>query len=338
MLGNPGTVRINEWLADAEVLFADAFIELYNPDADPVDLAGMYLTDGPATLPVASRIKPLSFIGGNGHAVFLADKSNAPGHVGFRLSTTGGTIRLFDSQAKEIDKVTYGHQTPDVSQGRTPDGASKLEDFPLPTPGAANPGTQRIVRTSLASCRSRRTSVSLFRPPPSAATGRAAGRSMIPDGSCAWAPGGVGYDRDTDYESLISLDLEAQMYGSGKNNTCYIRVPFTLDAGSLPDVNELTLKIRYDDGFVAYLNGKEVARRNFTGTPSWNSKADSSIESNAQGFDDYIDISPFISDLKAGANILAIHGMNSSSTSSDFLISVAMDAVLTKGQSPSVQE
>lgn len=224
VLGNPGMVRINEWLADAEVLVADAFIELYNPDADPVDLAGMYLTDGPATLPVASRIKPLSFIGGNGHAVLLADKSNVPGHVGFRLSTTGGTIRLFDSQAKEIDKVTYGHQTPDVSQGRTPDGASKLDDFPLPTPGAANPGTQRIIRTSLAVVQEQADKRVLV-PTGSVSGDWKGGRAFNDSGwkLCVGSPGGVGYDRDTDYESLISLDLEAQMYGSGKNNTCYIR-------------------------------------------------------------------------------------------------------------------
>jgi hypothetical protein len=324
--GDPARVRINEWLAVGGTLFPDTFIELYNPDADPVDLGGMYLTDGPATLPAVSRIKPLSFIEGNGHAVLLADKSASPGHVSFLLSTTGGTIRLFDSEAKEIDSVTYGLQTADISQGRTPDGASKLDYFPLPTPGFANPGTQRITRTSFAVVEE-----------------QADKRVLVPTGSisddwkggrpfndstwklCTGSPGGVGYDRETDYDSLITLDLEAQMYGSGKNNTCYIRVPFTLDADSLADVNELILKIQYDDGFVAYLNGTEVARRNFTGTPSWNSHADSAGESSGP---EYIDISSFIGHLKAGTNILAIHGMNSGTSSSDFLISVAMDAVL----------
>ncbi len=73
---------------------------------------------------------------------------------------------------------------------------------------------------------------------------------------------------------LITLDTQAQMYGSGKNNSCYIRIPFTVDASVLSRISKLTLKMRYDDGFVAYLNGKEVARRNFTGTPAWNSHAD----------------------------------------------------------------
>ena len=54
-----------------------------------------------------------------------------------------------------------------------------------------------------------------------------------------------------------------QMYGL--RTSCYIRVPFSF-TGDLRNVAGLTLKIRYNDGFVAYLNGVEIARRNFTGT------------------------------------------------------------------------
>ena len=134
-LGDSGTVKINEWLASAQAVSAGSFIELYNPDAVPVDFGGTYLTDGPATLPMESRVKPLSFMAGHGYAVFQADNSNSPGHVDFRLSTAGGTIRLFDSQSKEIDRVVYGPQTADASEGRTPDGAGEIEYFPVPTPG-----------------------------------------------------------------------------------------------------------------------------------------------------------------------------------------------------------
>ncbi len=43
------------------------------------------------------------------------------------------------------------------------------------------------------------------------------------------------------------------------NGTCYIRVPFTANANDINDFTKLTLKIRYDDAFVAYLNGQKVA-------------------------------------------------------------------------------
>jgi hypothetical protein len=334
-LGDPGNVKINEWLAGAKTVSAGSFIELYNPEAEPVDLGGMVLTDGPATLPAESRIGPLSFMAGNGYALFQADKSNSPGHVSFRLSTAGGTIRLFDAQAKEIDTIVYGSQTVDVSQGRTPDGASKIDFFPSPTPGAANPGGQQKTVTMNQTLVEERADKRVLVPTGAISDDWKGGKSFNDSAwtLCHGSPGGVGYEKDTGYQTLITLDVGAQMYGSGKNNTCYIRVPFTVDANTLADVNDLTLKMRYDDGFVAYLNGQEVARRNFTGTPAWNSHADSAIESNAPNVDEYIDLSAFIGDLKAGANTLAIHGMNSSTTSSDFLITVALDATLVKVQS-----
>jgi hypothetical protein len=105
-----------------------------------------------------------------------------------------------------------------------------------------------------------------------------------------------------------------------------------VDASTLAEVSGLTLKIRDDDGLVAYLNGNEVARRNFTGTPAWNSHADSALESNIQDVDESIDLSAFLGDLKVGANVLALHGMNASNTSSDFLITAELDATLVKVQ------
>jgi hypothetical protein len=137
------------------------------------------------------------------------------------------------------------------------------------------------------------------------------------------SPGGVGYERSSGYGQLISLDLTDRMYG--RNTTCYIRIPFTFD-GSLDEFDFMTLKIRYDDGFVAYINGTEIARRNFTGTPTWNSSANAShSDSEAVSFEN-IDISAFLSALQQDYNILAIHGLNVSTTSSDFLISAELVA------------
>ena len=134
------------------------------------------------------------------------------------------------------------------------------------------------------------------------------------------------------------------MFGSGKNTTCYIRIPFMMDSADLAGLSTMTLKICYDDAFVAYLNGTEVARRNFTGTPVWNSVADTDgHEASSAGWDESIDISTHLGDLQVGDNILAIHGMNRSTTSSDFLISVELEVhptvieVLT-GISPSAIE
>jgi hypothetical protein len=141
---------------------------------------------------------------------------------------------------------------------------------------------------------------------------------------CTGSPGGVGFERTSGYENLISLDVAEQMYE--KNATCYIRIPFTFNGG-LDGFSSMTLRVRYDDGFVAYLNGTEVARRNFNGTPAWNSNA-ATIHDDPEAveFED-IDISTSLGTLQQGGNLLAIHGLNGSTTSSDFLISVELVAV-----------
>ena len=136
------------------------------------------------------------------------------------------------------------------------------------------------------------------------------------------SPGGVGYERSSGYQNYINLDVQQQMYNG--NTSCFIRIPFTVN-GNPGKFNFMTLKMRYDDGFVAYINGVEVQRVLFTGTPNWNSDADSNHE--ADGVESF-SITDHISALRQGNNILAIHGLNVSSTSSDFLIS----AELVSGQ------
>jgi len=136
--------------------------------------------------------------------------------------------------------------------------------------------------------------------------------------SCAGSPGGVGFERTSGYQDFFSLDLLDHMYA--RNATCYVRIPFTIDA----EYNSLTLNVRYDDGFVAYINGVEVARRNFDGTPAWNSRASASHSDSAAVLQESIDISNHLDNLQQGENILAIHGMNSSTTSGDFFISAEL--------------
>ncbi|NIP26327.1 MAG: hypothetical protein GWN67_15330, partial [Phycisphaerae bacterium] len=146
--------------------------------------------------------------------------------------------------------------------------------------------------------------------------------------------GGVGYDNNPDYLPYISYDVRALM---SANNSCYIRIPFTFNSDPC-NFNLMTLKIRYDDGFVAYLNGDEIERKNFTGTPVWNSNASGGHEAVAL---ESIPVSDHLSSLKQGNNILAIHGLNTSTTSSDFLISaelIAGEANSTGGISPGAIE
>jgi hypothetical protein len=141
---------------------------------------------------------------------------------------------------------------------------------------------------------------------------------------CTGGPGGVGFERTTGFEDFISLDLIEQMYGI--NATFYMRIPFTIDIDDLADFGSLTLNVRYDDGFIAYLNGTEVARRNFEGTPAWDSRASASHPDSLAVEFESIDISAFLGTLRKGDNLLAIQGMNSSAAGTDLLISAELAA------------
>ncbi|MCK4294627.1 MAG: lamin tail domain-containing protein, partial [Planctomycetes bacterium] len=133
--------------------------------------------------------------------------------------------------------------------------------------------------------------------------------------------GGVGYDRGSDYNSYIDIDVKTPM--AEVNTSCYIRIPFTF-AGDPSDFNYMTLKMRYDDGFIAYLNGTKLEEINFSGEPEWNSEADTYREATAE-FDNF-DISAHLGELQTGNNLLAIHGLNDALTSSDFLMCIELEA------------
>src|SRR5690606_35701692 len=86
-----------------------------------------------------------------------------------------------------------------------------------------------------------------------------------------WIEGatGVGFERATGYEDLIGLDLIDAM--GGKSASAYIRIPFDVDAATLASIERAILAMKYDDGFVAYLGGVEIARRNAPAPLAWDS-------------------------------------------------------------------
>lgn len=332
-LGDPDQVRISEWLAAGQVLFESDFIELHNAHSSPVDIGGFYLTDNSVTQRDKFSLRPLTFIAGQGSSAFEADGEILAGHVDFRLSQDRGLIGLFGPDLREVDTVIYGPQTPDVSQGRSPNGADRFEYFVLPTPGLSNPGLPDAAITTVNLVPEGAAKRAIV--PVSAEHVGEEWRSALDFDDSAWlivsrAPGGIGYDRGSGYSRLISLDVEEQMYG--RQTTCYVRIPFHVEAAQANALSELFLNVRYDDGFVAYLNGVEVARANLAGTPAWDSRAEGGHEAHSQAFDLTLDLSPYRDALRAGDHLLALQGLNASPTSSDFIISVALEGTIIEIQ------
>ena len=139
---------------------------------------------------------------------------------------------------------------------------------------------------------------------------------------CSGAPGGVGYERDSGYERWITLDVGADM-AAIPNTSCLIRIPFRVEAEDLPRFQFLALRLRFDDGFVAYLNGARVAGVNAPSSPRWDSPA---AETREAGAPETFIINRHLDQLRPGDNLLAVHGLNVSSGSSDFLITVELIA------------
>ena len=105
----------------------------------------------------------------------------------------------------------------------------------------------------------------------------------------------------------------AALYGS--NSSAYVRLPFNLANPNV--VSSLTLRVRYNDGFVAYLNGQQVAARNAPASPQWNAVA-TAIHPAVVAEDVTIITPPGL--LVSGTNVLALHGLNISANDGDFTL------------------
>jgi uncharacterized protein (DUF1800 family) len=131
-----------------------------------------------------------------------------------------------------------------------------------------------------------------------------------------WATGrtSIGYGDGDDLTELADM----------RNNysSVYLRRTFTLE--SPQELRDLVLAIDYDDGFVAYLNGTEIARSEsmeMTGNPPPHDSFASRNHESRGNFETY-PMALFADLIRFGAqpNVLAIQAHNVSLRSSDFSI------------------
>ena len=132
---------------------------------------------------------------------------------------------------------------------------------------------------------------------------------------------GLGYDT-SNYLPYIGWNTQSAMRNI--NATCYMRIPF--EVADKSDFESLTLYLRDDDGYVVYLNGTEIARNNAPLDPTWDSNATANrVESGAEPLTP-TDVSAHLDILRDGSNVLAVHCLNRSKASSDFLVSAELTA------------
>lgn len=121
------------------------------------------------------------------------------------------------------------------------------------------------------------------------------------------------------YKTMVKTDLQSPMMGV--RASALVRIPFLVVMDDLPTLEALTLRMKYDDGFIAYLNGVKIAQANAPVSPAWDSAATAEHpDLAALKYEDF-DVTAFKGLLKDGINVLAIQGLNLSPVDDDFLLS-----------------
>ncbi len=289
-------LRITEFLAsnDDGLLDVDGaasdWLEIYNSGSTSVDLSGMYLTDNGNNKTKWAFPAGTTLAAGGYRIVFASNKNGtlAGGelHTNFALSANGEYLGLIASDGVTvIDHYTpsFPTQVEDVSYGRA------MQATASPTTIIANGAIARAwVPTSNiydATWRTTAFNSGLF--------------NIV-------GPTGFGYENNPG--DAINFTAEIGTTVPSSTRSLYMRMPFNL--ATLAGVDKLTLRMRYDDGFVAYINGQLVAEAGAPETVQWNSTAAGTHDDGlAEQFIDF-DVSSVISKLLVGQNVLAIHGLN----------------------------
>jgi hypothetical protein len=285
----------DESLIDSDGDSSD-WIEIHNPTTERIDLEGWFLTDD-LNEPAKWEIPEVKLEPGEHLVVFASGKDlrdpAAELHTNFSLRADGESVALVepDGQTVAFAYRDYPPQIEDISYG------------------VGNGSLVSQTETKLVA--ERAAAKALI--PTSGVLGQTWIQAAFNDSSWRTGTTGVGYD----YAGYTGLDVSDMR---GNNQTVYVRIPFTV--ANLANIDKLVLRMKYEDGFVAWLNGKEVAQSNSPADAqrTWDSAAidirDDADAVVAQEFD----ITAFKGSLVKGNNLLAIQGLNCGLSSSDLLI------------------
>lgn len=114
---------------------------------------------------------------------------------------------------------------------------------------------------------------------------------------------------------IVQTNVESVM--KNVNATCYVRRTFTSAGPS--GFTALSLKMRYNDGYAAFLNGTPIGTRNAPVSLTFNSAATASRTDAASLIPEAVNVTSFLPQLINGSNVLAIHGLNDAASGSTFL-------------------
>ena len=258
-----GQVFISEFMAANDTGLQDEdgdysdWLELCNVGNQAVNLAGYHLSD--QALQLDKWTLPSITLGANQCLVIFASNKDRddPGselHTNFKLDAEGEYLALVDPGGSVLQAYspTYPEQFADISYG-------------LGTTSSTSSLLQAQVRALV---------------PPDNSLGSTWIQPGFDDSTWMSGPAGAGFDLSQAFDPEIGLDLGGVMQGI--HPTAYLRIPFSLGDASV--IDGLQLHMKYDDGFIAYLNGQEVAFRNMPEASGGSDRlVDYSYDTNASG-------------------------------------------------------
>ncbi len=253
-----------------------------------------------------------------GEAIYVSDEPEDTEHYWGELikwrTVSFGWVMLVDDVGTVADFIAWGYATSQLDElqitvdGREITLADAWAGDPPPPKGSSANSLQRRGGSD----HDNATDWAWIEPP---SKGRANDGLVVPFSTDVAT--GIGFDAaQTGLAGSIQIDVQPQMHQ--QNASLWVRIPF--EVGDPTALETVQLRIQYNDGFVAYLNGQEVARRNAPDLTLWNSAATDSREIGESLAYEEIDVSAHLGALREGPNVLAIHGLNATAADENFLI------------------
>lgn len=214
--------------------------------------------------------------------------------------------------------VSFLHENPAVEILYTSDGSDPRGDDGAPGAAAMTAAAERVDYRTLVADAPFRALVPT--------DGRLGDRWMEPgfdDSRWMQGRGAAGYETKprnsggTLYHEYLGLDLAET--AAGRNTSVFLRFSFSVPTGTGGSHERMLLRMRFDDGFVAYLNGREISRANAPGELAWNAASGGKHDDAAAVQFVEFDVSAHTGLLQPGSNVLAIHALNDYLESSDML-------------------
>ena len=122
------------------------WIEIYNPESTPVNLAGYYISDNlsePLTWKIPDTDADKTTVQPGGFLLLWADSDpeQGPNHLGFKLKTTDQVILTAPDAVTVVQQVSYTDLPTNKSYGAKVDASPEYIVFDIPTPNATNSST-----------------------------------------------------------------------------------------------------------------------------------------------------------------------------------------------------